>query len=305
MNGEPGKADRLFRAAVSAFCSLTRPSRNEIAQLEDLALPLFDSVSVESRRFVAAALSECTHAPTALVQRLCDEPVDIAAPLLIRSNALNDVDLIALIGHHGLPHARAIARRPGLNPVIANLIKALVNSGVNSGVQREETAVEIDPPLTASNDGGPVQASAAMPSESETVRRRLRAMMRPAADSGADRDTLADSKPVDFSKLLSAALAGDPPSFQAMLADALGIDSRLAQSIAGSTDKLSTALRALDLREEQAFLLTAALFPASFQHTESIRQFLQKYRLCPREAARDKLRGWVARDGIADQLRIS
>ncbi|TIP36884.1 MAG: hypothetical protein E5X69_22055, partial [Mesorhizobium sp.] len=43
---EAGKAERLFRAAVSAFCSLTRPSRREIAQLEDLTLPLFDEVSV-------------------------------------------------------------------------------------------------------------------------------------------------------------------------------------------------------------------------------------------------------------------
>ena len=46
IKSEAQKAERLFRAAVSAFCSLTRPSRREIAQLEDLALPLFDFVSV-------------------------------------------------------------------------------------------------------------------------------------------------------------------------------------------------------------------------------------------------------------------
>ncbi|RVB60875.1 hypothetical protein EN895_24475, partial [Mesorhizobium sp. M7A.F.Ca.CA.002.03.2.1] len=39
---DSGKAERLFRAAVSAFCSLTRPSRREIGQLEDLTLPLFN-----------------------------------------------------------------------------------------------------------------------------------------------------------------------------------------------------------------------------------------------------------------------
>jgi len=122
---ESGKAERLFRAAVSAFCSLTRPSRREIGQLEDLTLPLFDDVSVESRRYVAAALSECEYAPAALVRRLCEEPVDIAAPLLIRSRAVSDIDLIALIGRHGLPHARAIARRKDLNPTIADLIRAL------------------------------------------------------------------------------------------------------------------------------------------------------------------------------------
>src|SRR5690606_16242891 len=94
------RAERLFRASVSAFCSLPRPSRREIAQLEDLALPLFDLVSVEAKRYVAAALSECAYPPAGLFRRLCDETVDIAAPLLIRSAALSDVDLIALIGRH-------------------------------------------------------------------------------------------------------------------------------------------------------------------------------------------------------------
>ena len=38
VRADHGKAERLFRAAVTAFCSLTRPSRREIAQLEDLTL---------------------------------------------------------------------------------------------------------------------------------------------------------------------------------------------------------------------------------------------------------------------------
>ncbi len=83
VRADHGKSERLFRAAVTAFCSLTRPSRREIAQLEDLTLPLYDSVSIEARRFVAAALSECANPPAALVRRLADEPVEIAAPLLL------------------------------------------------------------------------------------------------------------------------------------------------------------------------------------------------------------------------------
>ncbi len=123
MRADHGKAERLFRAAVTAFCSLTRPSRREIAQLEDLTLPLYDSVSAEARRFVAAALSECQNSPAALVRRLADEPVEIAAPLLLRSNALTDIDLIALIGRRGIGHARVIARRPHLNPTIDQLVR--------------------------------------------------------------------------------------------------------------------------------------------------------------------------------------
>ncbi len=154
MRTEAGKAERLFRAAVSAFCSLTRPSRREIAQLEDLTLPLFDDVSVESRRYVAAALSECEYAPAALIRRLCEEPVDVAAPLLIRSPALSDVDLIALIGRHGLPHARAIARRRDLNPTIADLIRELQADGHWTGIalrpaeRHVATGMASDPPAS-------------------------------------------------------------------------------------------------------------------------------------------------------------
>lgn len=120
-----GRAERLFRAAISAFCSLTRPSRRELAQLDDLVLPLFDEVSAEGLRFAAAALCECEYAPPGIVKRLAGSPVEIAAPLLVRSRALDDVDLITLIGRHGMGHARAIARRSNLNPAIASLIRAL------------------------------------------------------------------------------------------------------------------------------------------------------------------------------------
>ena len=133
LNGEAPKRERLFRAAVSAFCSLTRPSRRDISQLEDLTLPLFDCVSPESRRYVAAALSECPYPPPRLVRRLCDEPLDIAAPLLIRSKALTEIDLLALIGRHGAGHARAIGRRPGLNPTIADLIAVIDRKSRRAG----------------------------------------------------------------------------------------------------------------------------------------------------------------------------
>ena len=119
------RAERLVRAAVTAFCSLTRPSRSEIAQLDDLAMPLYDQLSVETRRYMAAALSECEYAPALLVRRLCDDTIEIAAPLLVRSPLLREIDLVALIGRHGLPHARVIARRPDLDSTIAALVRAL------------------------------------------------------------------------------------------------------------------------------------------------------------------------------------
>jgi uncharacterized protein (DUF2336 family) len=282
IKGEARKAERLFRAAVSAFCSLTRPSRREIAQLEDLALPLFDMVSVESRRYVAAALSECESAPKALVDRLCAEPVEIAAPLLVRSKALTDIDLIALIGRHGLPHARAIARRPGLNQTIAHLIRALERRSPANLVSAPEPAGK----AAIADDKVPANPGDA----AGNVRRRLRSMMLPARSDG-DNEPTEDSR---YAKLSGAALTGNPAFFQAALATALDIDAAAARSITDTSSHavLLAALRALDFAEERAFLIAAAVLPGHFAHAEAIRLFLERYRALDRDTALDRVRNW-------------
>ncbi|MER9298515.1 hypothetical protein NKI38_18745 [Mesorhizobium sp. M0621] len=294
---DPGKAERLFRAAVSAFCSLTRPSRREIGQLEDLTLPLFDDVSVESRRYVAAALSECEYAPPALVRRLCEEPVDIAAPLLIRSRAVSNIDLIALIGRHGLPHARAIARRKDLNPTIADLIRALERPTLVRVREPEANAIAADRIVPASTEtaaeepnGGQVAGAAA-----EGARRRLRSMMRTgdeASATSADPFTGADT----YVKLRETALTGNAAFFHTALADALDIDFSVARSLTANQNyaSLLAALRSLDLSEDRAFLVTVAVYPSQFPHPQAIRTFLDRYRLLHREAAQDKVRMWKA-----------
>ncbi|OHV87011.1 DUF2336 domain-containing protein [Mesorhizobium sp. ORS 3428] len=286
---EAGKAERLFRAAVSAFCSLTRPSRREIAQLEDLTLPLFDDVSVESRRYVAAALSECEYAPAALVRRLAEEPVEIAAPLLTRSNALSDIDLIALIGRHGLPHARAIARRKELNPTIAHLIRALERPTLVKS-QPSETITKLAPakPVPAPEDGRQVRGEA-----EENARRRLRSMMRPAGEGVGVNLFLGQPA---YVKLRETALTGNAAFFQTALADALAIDFATARSVTeqSSYTGLLAALKALDLSEDRAFLIAVAVYPGEFPHPQAIRLFLDRYRLLHRETALDKVRAWKA-----------
>jgi uncharacterized protein (DUF2336 family) len=293
---ESGKAERLFRAAVSAFCSLTRPSRREIGQLEDLTLPLFDDVSVEGRRYVAAALSECEYAPAGLVRRLCEDPVDIAAPLLIRSRAVSDIDLIALIGRHGLPHARAIARRKELNPTIADLIRALEKPTL---VRVRPPEIKPKAPEIAQADVQPVSDIPDRPQVTvagvENARRRLRSMMRASVD--ADEVSINPfTGSTTYVKLRETALTGNAAFFQTALADALEIDFPTARSLTGSQhyEPLLTALRALDLSEDKAFLIAVAVYPSQFPHPHAIRTFLDRYRLLHHEAALDKVRAWKA-----------
>src|SRR5690606_4173992 len=101
------------------------PGRAEIVQLDDLAMPLLDEVSRESRRFAAAALADSLTPPPRLTRRLIRDDTDIAAPLLVHGKGLSDADLVTAIALSGLEHARLIARRPSLSPELEALLAAL------------------------------------------------------------------------------------------------------------------------------------------------------------------------------------
>lgn len=272
-----GKADRLLRAAITSFCAATRPTRRDAAQLDDLAEPLLGCASAETLRFAAAALSESPHAPPALVRRLAELPVEISAPLLVRSPVLTPIDLLALIARHGIAHARAIAGRPGLDERILLLIRSI--------------DVADDRPRPASTPAG-------VSGRAEEARRNLRTMMRPAGESAAE---TADGTPVrirwdgepgTYRKLRSAALVGAHAPFHAALAGALAIEPADARAIAEDRDpaRLVLALRALGLGAEEAFLIMQCL--RSARDRREIAAFLDAWEAVTREDAERVAAGW-------------
>lgn len=277
-SSEPSKGETLFRAAVSAFCALPRPSRLEIAQLDDLAIPLIGAVSREARRYAAAALSECQYAPPALVRRLAGDAIDIAAPLLVRSRALRDVDLITVIATCGVSHARVIARRQALARPIRDLLTALRDPEVKrlrELADRNEARAERTP---------------ARGEVADDARRKLRAMMRPANNS------------TYHAGLRETALTGRPGLFQTMLADCLGLDFGVVCRIT-ETEQLTEfaiALKALDVGSELAFLLVSALRPDAFSSAEDIRWFLGKYEALVAKKAAETVRGWKVRTFVSE-----
>jgi uncharacterized protein (DUF2336 family) len=268
--GAASRADRLFRAAISAFCALTRPSRRDIIQLEELCLQLYDCVSEDSRRYVSAVLSECPSAPPSLVRRLAGERIEIAAPLLLKSAALGDVDLIALVGRRGASHARVIIQRKDLTPAIAALIEQAL-------LARQRHA---------------------KPGVADAAREALRDMMRPSqvADAGSSEQDRSAQHSAAYEKLRATALTGSLSFFETALAEALEIEGRQARSIVEANDKrdFSRMLKALRLIPEQAFMLVAATFPSAFGHAQAIQSFVAGYEAIPHEEAAATLRLYQA-----------
>ncbi len=307
LRGEDGRAERLFRASVSAYCALTRPTRQNASQLDDLTLPHYDHVSVEARRYVAAALSECRRAPVLLVRRLAAEPVEISAPVLMRSPALSDFDLVSLIAHHGIAHARAIAGRGDLNPAIARLIRAL--EAATSASEQVELAREADkaPSLEEEIVLSPSLEPARPGGRAEETRTRLRAMMAVGGDAQpAPADHTVQVDPAVHDKLRDTALTGVPGLFQTALADLANIDFTQAAplSLRARRRSLMLVLRGLGLNAEQAFLVVSAIDPQGHPNAESIRLFVEHFELIRVEAGRDEIRRLRA-DSIAAVLRRS
>lgn len=272
------RAEQLFKASVSAFCALTRPSRSEAHQLEDLATPLLAFVTTPVLRYACAALASCPQAPAGLVRRLADYPVSVCAPLLVKSKVLTNVDLITLIGRHGLPHALAIARRPDLHPELENVIRALVALG----------GAALDIGTAAASENMPNEVK---PNKAEEVRESLRGMMRPAARTASSTRFDWQSAGETYARLLSTAMTGRRQLFQTAIADVFDLDFATACEVVDQVNGLSfiTALRSLDLAPEQAFTLFALLFPGGFSTAQEISDFIERYGRMDRDQARTRM----------------
>lgn len=293
MSNQIEKSERLFRSAIEAFCSLVRPTKRDAAQLDDLTLPLLPLVSRECRRFAAAALSESGPQPTALVRRLAEEPLEISAPLLTRSVSLSDVDLIGIIGRHGIGHARAIGKRAHLNANIAKVVKVL---GAMEATAEKPVAEMIEPHHVAPADVQPLTASQSEIDRAEAVRVELREMMLPSREQEATQEPEPFEWPDPariFSRLLSTALTGTEAFFHTTLADALDIKFGAAQLLEEEeAPGLTAVLRSFDLSVEQAFLIATLAYPYGVVGHEAVRNFVDEYRKLELEAARASVSAW-------------
>lgn len=280
--GSTDRAERLFRAAVTAYCGLSHPIRAETIQLEDLTLPLYPSVSDETLRFVAAALSECSVPPPALVLRLCQERPEICAPLLMRTTALSDADLVSLIGKHGVPHARVIARRRNLHPAIAALISLM-----DKQAGTRQIAVLDEPAIPQDKSEAQDSEHATAADRAETARRALRSMMfSPYGLASGQIDT--------YRNLRIAALTGQPHILAAALSSALGIGPDAGEALLqpAQAATLITALRSLALSGEQAFLIAACAAPARFVRHAAISDFVEQFSARSISDARYQIEIW-------------
>jgi uncharacterized protein (DUF2336 family) len=275
------KADDLLTASITAFCCVARPAKSDAQQLEDLAVPLLVLASPRVRRHAAAALSELPHAPKRLILALAEDEVDISAPLLLRSPLLQPSDLIDIVTHKGISHARAIARRRIADPELLRVLHGFNDPAI-------ERALEIQSQFD-NGDGVLLAAAPAAPDSPRLreTREALKALMR-ESDAGFSSDQhLANH-------LIDAALLDQTTIFQQEFAKALGLDQDSAGRIIGRglNAELTIALASLGLSAEAAHLILTGLFGLVHKDLHSLRLFVQSYRQIDKDKAQMTVERW-------------
>lgn len=106
-----GGFDTIVGAAVATYGSLRAPGEAQARDFGRLVVAVWDKISPDSRRSLAAALSKSPRVPREVVDRLIAEPVEISAPFLMASPALTDADLRRLEDRGDPRLARILAGR--------------------------------------------------------------------------------------------------------------------------------------------------------------------------------------------------
>lgn len=94
----------------------------ELRLIDDVLRTLLQNVERTVRERLANALSRIDGCPRDLIWFLATERIDVAYPILLRSKALEDNDLIELVYQTALEHRIAIARRPHLSAVVSDAL---------------------------------------------------------------------------------------------------------------------------------------------------------------------------------------
>lgn len=103
---------------------------HERALMTDILKKLINDVAVPIRKALAERLSRTPAAPHEVIVALANDEIDVARPILLRSEALLDVDLIEIIHHRTLEHQLAVAMRRNLSEQVSDALAETANQDV-------------------------------------------------------------------------------------------------------------------------------------------------------------------------------
>lgn len=130
----------MFDGGVSALPAGERELMTEILGR------LIHEVEMSVRKALADRLAEDEDAPRSLIMMLANDDVPVAQPILTRSKALHDLDLIEIVRHRTFGHRLAVAMRSELSQEVCDALVERREQEVVTTVI-ENPGADISPPM--------------------------------------------------------------------------------------------------------------------------------------------------------------
>ncbi|TPW32731.1 DUF2336 domain-containing protein [Pararhizobium mangrovi] len=278
------RIDLILMATVSGFENLARPGRNETKQFAELFAGLFAEARPETRRTAVAALSRCVTLPAATKRLILEQPIDVSAPFLANSVALDEAELLRIVATGDPACARAIARRPNLSAATVEGLSALSDPVVSRSLSVRGLIDPAAPDTTASTTAQPESAPSQDAEHAENVRTRLREMV---SSHERKHPSLPKLKPGEISRLRHFVESDEPLFFATALADVLGSSFRLAErtmlDISGR--ELAETLTALGFAADDIAHVLTVFFPNLRRSDNGVPRAFAIANACERESA--------------------
>ncbi len=96
----------------------------------DIIRRLVGEVEVSVRRSLAERLAERPDAPRDLVLTLANDEIEVAHPILVKSEVLQDPELIEIVQHRTMEHQVAVAMRPSISEQVSDVLVKTNNEEV-------------------------------------------------------------------------------------------------------------------------------------------------------------------------------
>ena len=122
---EPSSARRreLLRQVTDMFFQGSdNRQATEMALFDDVLTQLSGEMEDAVRAELAQRMADAPRPPMGLLRGLAHDAPDVAGPVLIRSKALSDQDLLKVARTQGQDHLRAISQRPLVSEVVSDAI---------------------------------------------------------------------------------------------------------------------------------------------------------------------------------------
>ena len=116
--------------------------------ITEITVQLIKAVEASVRRSLADHFAERSDAPEDLVIALANDDIEVAHPILLKSEVLHDAELIEIVKHRAMEHQVAIAMRPLVSEGVSDALVETGNDKVvttlleNDGARISETTME-------------------------------------------------------------------------------------------------------------------------------------------------------------------